>query len=374
MTKRAFFLTQSYLRAMLLVLAVCGLMVSCSSRRLCLEPSEVVPPFAAADVDSVLFLLGDGGEAEPGGEPALALLGSALDSAVKAFGTERVRVVFLGDNLYPNGLADGEQPELKRKLAAQVQPFESLGAGGSPLGIFVPGNHDWNHSSRDGLRRIRNQAKYLAEKSGGRVHMLPPNGCPGPVVLDIGQHLRLLVLDTQWFLRSGIKSGEADCPDAGSSEAAFNQLRQHLAQAGQRKVVVVGHHPLVSGGPHGGRTSIFRRTGLIPQDVSGRNYKRLRKDLEAVFAEHPPLMYAAGHDHSLQLQRGDGYPYHVVSGAANLSHLTTVVTSDESIYCRSASGLIRLDFATDGRVRFSVHIAEGQEGKVGEVFATHLDR
>ena len=101
--------------------------------------------------------------------------------------------------------------------------------------------------------------------------------------------------------------------------------------AGARHVVVIAHHPLVSGGPHGGYFGwqdhvfplrnlkswlwiplpligsaypIARAEGISSQDIPSRAYTRMRVALDSAFAGAPPLIYAGGHDHTLQVIAG----------------------------------------------------------------------
>ena len=37
------------------------------------------------------------------------------------------------------------------------------------------------------------------------VRLLPKGGCPGPEVVDLGPHLRLIVLDSEWWVHNDVK-------------------------------------------------------------------------------------------------------------------------------------------------------------------------
>ena len=168
------------------------------------------------------------------------------------------------------------------------------------------------------------------------------------------------------------------------------------------------HHPLRSGGIHGGAFTLgdhifplrnfkpwlwvplpligslypFARTmGISNQDISGKRYSAMRRALEAVFKEHPPLAIASGHDHDLQVIRG-GRPavtnagYQLVSGAGILDHESVVRKIEGSVFERDAAGFMRLDITRDGRVRLSVTtvVEEGKrkKGESAEVFSTWM--
>src|SRR5207245_9557095 len=89
--------------------------------------------------------------------------------------------------------------------------------------------------------------------AGGGAALLPAGGCPGPVVVDVGHVVRLVALDTQWWLQEGPKPAgrTSSCPTRSEGDV-IDSVRAAVRTAGTRAVVVVGHHPPASGGAHGG--------------------------------------------------------------------------------------------------------------------------
>lgn len=76
----------------------------------------------------------------------------------------KTTIVFLGDNIYPAGLPDGERDEKKYKearlkLDAQIRVLRALEKGGGEVeGIFIPGNHDWAHWGEEGNDAVKRMA------------------------------------------------------------------------------------------------------------------------------------------------------------------------------------------------------------------------
>src|SRR5256884_7352996 len=130
------------------------------------------------------------------------------------------------------------------------------------------------------------------------------------------------------------RSPTSSCP-ASSESAVIDSVRAALRTAGQRVVVVVAHHPLASGGVHGGHFGwqdhifplrnikpwlwiplpligsvypIARAEGISSQDIPSRAYGRMRAALDSAFAGSPPLIYAAGHEHTLSGGAGTSTP------------------------------------------------------------------
>lgn len=377
--------------------------VACSRA---LEPATPEPaPVAPVDsIELALFLIGDAGSKAYDGEPVLLELSKQSDSLRPA----KQYVVFLGDNVYPRGVPPVGHPnrdDAEKKIAAQVLAIRK----GAAQGILVPGNHDWDRQGRDGWNSIRRQDTLVRRFGGDDVKLAPGGGCPGPAVLDVAPHVRIIALDTEWWLHNDVKPFGPKAPCATrTNQEVTDSLAGAIRDRGRRHVVVVTHHPLRSGGEHGGAFNLsdhifplrnleswlwiplpligslypFARTmGISNQDISGGKYQAMRKEFERVFAKHPPLVIASGHDHDLQVIRG-GKPeithagYQLVSGAGILGHTSLVRKIEGSLFEREAAGFMRLDFTRDGRVRLSVTtvVPEGQrpEGESAEVFSLWL--
>jgi len=371
-----------------------------------LEPAKLIQaPLAPLDsIELALFLIGDGGSNAYDGEPVLGELSRQSDSlrAVKQY------VVFLGDNVYPRGVPPVGSPsreDAERKIAAQVYAIRK----GATQGFLVPGNHDWDRQGREGWNSIRRQDTLVRQFGGSDVRLLPHGGCPGPEVVDVGEHVRLIALDSEWWLHNDLKpyGATSPCPTRTEQEVT-DSLLGALRDRGKRHAIVVDHHPLRSGGEHGGHFNlgdhifplrnieswmwiplpiigsaypIARQSGISNQDISGGKYKRMQQSLEMVFAKYPPLVMASGHDHNLQVIRG-GRPevtnagYQLVSGAGILGHSSLVRTIEGTLFAREAAGFMRLDVTRGGRVRLSVStvVPEGTRpvGESAEVYSLWL--
>ena len=80
-----------------------------------------------------LLLLGDGGAPKPD-EPVLKTLGEwARKDAAKT------SIVFLGDNMYPDGMTERRKHEVATRLGPQLSVVKDANVHG----LFIPGNHDW---------------------------------------------------------------------------------------------------------------------------------------------------------------------------------------------------------------------------------------
>ena len=301
----------------------------------------------------------------------------------------------------------------------QVDLAEVILRRASPdLPVFLlPGNHDWAKHAAGGEASIIAQEEFVREHvdsfsraagyprayADSGLVLLPGRACPGPAVRDLGMHLRLLILDTQWWLhpRKHPRTGERECPRDGTEKQVEDSIIAALGTAGDRDVVVAAHHPMLSGGEHGGffgweqhlfpltevrrwllvplpvlgsLVPLSRQAGYSPQDFSSHAYCRLRATFDSAFAAHRPLLYAAGHDHGLQVFRGGGARYSLVSGGGVYGHTGPVTRRPGTLLAMRASGFMRLDVAAGtGRARLSVFTVDAS-GATQEVYALWLDQ
>lgn len=374
-------------RAAWLTAVALPLVAACGGHGLYVRPGiETCVGCAAseAELDVRVVLIGDTGklDGESGNLDLLAEVAGAVP--------QRTTILFLGDNIYPAGLpaADEESADEERRAAESVLRLW-LGAvhRSGAAAVFLPGNHDWRKGKSGGRERVLQQARFIADNAGdpGRVRVLPADACPGPVTLDLGRSVRILIADTQWLLADADRRGDGCAVDDGDGamqqvrddKGFFAALAAAASAAGSRHVLFAGHHPLRTRGPHGGyftaREFVFPLTvwkswlylplpilypvvryGIVrnPQDlVSGRN-KAMVAGLEAALAEAPgPVLTAAGHEHVLEVHQEDD-DVHVVSGSG--VHADIVGVRDSTLFKHGAHGLMVVDYFGDGRVLLRV--------------------
>lgn len=285
--------------------------------------------------------------------------------------------------------------EAERRLRAQLAAVHASGA----RAVFIPGNHDWGAGGHEGWEAIRRQGRFVEEEGGPSVTFLPREGCPGPEVVDFGR-LRLVLLDTQWWLHGGPK---LQAPASGcavdTEEEVVASLAGAIDGAGGRAVVVAGHHPLASGGPHGGHFSwtdhvfplrawrswlwlplpvvgsaypLARRAGITAQDLASAPYEHFRAALERTFTIHPPLVYASGHEHNLQVLEGEGARRLLVSGAGILGHASRAVRTRATRFAAGEAGFMRMDLEEGGEARLGVLVVDAT-GAAVERFSEWLE-
>jgi hypothetical protein len=83
-------------------------------------------------------------------------------------------------------------------------------------------------------------------------------------------------------------------------------------------------------------------------------------------------LYAAGHEHNLQVIAGGPASLELVSGAGIYNHSGRAVRVDGSLFARQASGFARLDVSWSGPARLAV-LEVNASGMSEEVFSTQVE-
>ena len=321
-----------------------------------------------------VILIGDGGAPLPDKDPTLELLGKWGDEL-----PDRTAVVFLGDNVYPAGVQPSN-PKAKGVLLEQLQATRAAK-------LFVPGNHDWGYSGRQWLVPgvLANEEEFIEAHSSMRADFLPKNGCPGPSEVELmpPSHpltggLTVVALDLHWWLLD--KKERPSCEGIADTAAFLKRFGEVLEKHRDGNVLVVAHHPIRSGGPHGGQSRGFwldlgvtiAHPFYKAPDLFEPSYQTMVRLLEKEMAADPPLAMIGGHDHSLQLIDGGRFTRLViVSGAA--SRLSTVTSVDGTLFAHAHLGFIVMDFYRLGTEETClVHVVE--TGRADEpVFTVALD-
>lgn len=317
-----------------------------------------------AEVESVVFLLGDPGVARIDDFPVLARMREDVEKwSERVDGEGNVVMLTLGDIIYPDGLhpvGDPTRESDSLRIADQIAVVsgEQATAAGA-RGLFLPGNHDWGQEEDwEGAVRLVRLADFLEAWGGpaaGRVELTPEAGSGGPGVFDVGERLRIITLDTGWWLL-GASRAEKD--------ALLRGVARALEGAGPRRTVMAAHHPLESGGPHGtavefGRTlglrMVLRKAGIMLQDLESRPYRDLLRGLEEIFLETGgPDLFVGGHEHSLQVfdpEQGNN-PRSLVVGSA--SKLTSVRAVPGMAFGVGKPGYAKIFFLSDGRIHVRI--------------------
>jgi hypothetical protein len=309
------------------------------------QPFSVDVADAKKDVEHTFYLIGDAGKS-PMGElnPTLKRFKRELENA-----KPNSTAIFLGDNIYPAGFVDkDDDPEgyqqSKHYLDAQLATLENF--KGKP--IFIPGNHDWYSNGLKGLKR---EEEYVEDVLDDNEAFQPENGCPIEDI-EISDNVMVIAIDTEWYLVNWDKhptmNDECEIKDRGRF---FEELESLIKKNRQKTVIIALHHPLLSYGVHGGQFSfkqglypnggkvpmpflgaainLLRKTsGASAEDLSNQLYNELKKRILTLSQYSDKIIFASGHEHTLQYIEEFGKPQ-IVSGSGAKTGATRLLNGSK---------------------------------------------
>lgn len=346
-------------------------LASCGSVKPYVKKGTQEPLPADTKVAHTLFLIGDDGAPKiETTDPVLKNLSSDLAQS------ENATLVFLGDNIYPHGLPE-DSAEDREIAAKQLTTQLDVSASFNGKTIFIPGNHDWDHWRKEGLASINRQEVFIRDYAKGKdISLIPQKGCAGPVEVPLNDSVILLIVDTQWWLHQYEKNVNPDsCNEVTNDVTFLEAIDDALTRNADKQVIMMGHHPLVSNGLHGGHFPIkdhlfplhsLNKNLWIPlpglgsiypfyrkyfghiQDIPHPRYKALRNALFNLFEKHGSVIYACGHEHSLQYHE---LPHlqHIMSGAG-CKNTYARRGIKKAQFTHQSTGYAQLDFMTNGEL------------------------
>ena len=350
-------------------------LISCGSTGLYVDSDERAwmdksPPSESESIYKV-YLIGDAGAPKTYDDPTLTLFSKHLEKASK-----NSAAIFLGDNIYGNGLPDSTHPErlfYENRLLTQLKTVKEF----SGKVFFIPGNHDWDNGQTHGLKAVKRQEQFIEDYLDKGNTFLPDNGFPGPHEVklmdeddhpDLNDDIRLVALDTQWWLHEYEKSygdnGDFVVNDAGD---VINKLEDIVRDRKNDYLIIAAHHPLVSNESHGGYFPLsthfkppilgslyvlYRRIFGLKQDIPHHRYSEMATSIRSTFGEKEDVIYVSGHAHSLQYHKkvqSRRYNSHfIVSGSG--SKTDYVAHGKGANFAYGGNGFIVLNIYTDGSV------------------------
>ncbi|UII78180.1 metallophosphoesterase [Flagellimonas sp. CMM7] len=299
----------------------------------------------AKEVEHTFYLIGDAGKSPVGDlNPALKIFKSKLGSADK-----NSTAIFLGDNIYPAGFPskkdDPSGHELaKNHLDAQLSTVKEF----KGKTVFIPGNHDWYSKGLEGLER---EEKYIQKALDSKKVFFPDNGCPIEKI-EISDNIVVIAIDTEWYLTNWDKhptmNDDCEIKDRGRF---FEELEGLIKKNLDKTTIIAMHHPAFTYGSHGGQFSfkehiypvggnvpipilgtignLLRKTsGASITDVHNKMYNRLKNRLVTLAQYSEKVIFASGHEHTLQYIIEENIPQ-IVSGSGANKGYTRLLNGSE---------------------------------------------
>ncbi|OZC04261.1 hypothetical protein BSZ36_15485 [Rubricoccus marinus] len=345
------------------MLAALALLAGCATSGRYVD-GEATMPLPAADLAYEVFLLGNTADVVPGADVLGALRADALRAG------ENSAVVFLGD-LTASGLPSGGVDSASFVAPEAIQRLVDVVDGYDGEVYAVPGDRDW----ATGAGGVIALGEALDLAMGREDVLLPGDALGGVREFELAEGLRLFAIDTAWWLQNpeDRPEGEVEDFDIASPADLTIALEALLRDREDAQIIAVGHHPIRSNGEHAGYRTVggtlaglgvgplLRQTiGISGQDLASPTYRSMRSALDRAFAGDAKLtnglVYAAAHDHSLQVIPVERSPLstqmYLVSGAAGETRPTA--SGRGAAYAHPAPGYMRIRYYEDGRTWLEV--------------------
>lgn len=217
------------------------------------------------------------------GEEKQKTLANTMGDAAKVIEPEFI--ISTGDNFYPNGVASVQDPQWNSSFENVYSDF-SLNTDW----YVVLGNHDYRGN-------VQAEIDYT---SISRRWNMPDRYFTFTKTIDDGATIQFLFIDTsplndEYYHEKKYKNAVAGT----DTTAQLNWLRKELTASTATWKIVIGHHPLYTGGKR----------------INDQNF--VRPHVEPILREYNVDFYIAGHEHDLQYIKPDGPTHHIVSGAGS---------------------------------------------------------
>lgn len=294
-------------------------------------------------------------------------------------------IIFLGDNIYHNGLPPEAIGDKTARKLAEEKLLVQLKAVNDFKGeiYFIPGNHDWNDAKPDGIQYIKAQEEYIEFFLDRGDVLIPDHGCPGPTKEKLGKDIILLAMDSQWWLHphDDEHGKNSKCKNKNFDEV-IDELRYHLDENDDKQIIIALHHPIYSDGSHNGHFTLkqhlfplaelnknlmlplpglgslypfFRSTFGDRQDMAHPLYQELRNEIIDLLYGRKNVILASGHEHNLQYFFKHQNHF-VKSGSGSKSDRLPKKT--DAIFSDEAKGYAKLEYYKNDVVLLRYFIIE----------------
>ena len=324
--------------------------------------------YSKGDIIHTIYLIGDAGKLDVSKPSGIEILQQHLTKA-----DTNSTVIFLGDNIYDSGLpaeTSSEYLQAEKNLKLQLSILNDYGGNV----VFIPGNHDWNYSGGEGNKRVQRQELYIENSLKKGNTFLPDNACAGPIASELDSDIVLLAIDTQWYLHKKTRSGKKEGCLVDNEKEFVEELEKTLVRYKGKKIIIAGHHPIFTNGPHGGFFTlkdhlfpltaisnklwiplpiigslypVLRKFGINRQDVNHKKQKKFKSEVLPLLKKYDDLIYAAGHEHSLQHFKKDNQHFIVSGAGCKTSH---VVKDNDASFTHSQQGFFKVIYLSSGEI------------------------
>ena len=267
----------------------------------------------------------------------------------------------------------------RQSLNAQVlrSQFAQMRNKGASV-YFLPGNYDWDKSGKLGLAKIKKQWEFINEQNDSLLRLIPANGCPDPIEINLTDDLTIIAFDSEWWLFPFTKTtpGGVCCT---TKDEVIARLEELLYKNRFKWILLTSHHPFQSYGIRGGyftwKDHLFpltaanknlylplpiigtlytwgRRAFIGPEYLRHPMYKDMIRKVDHVFDSFPNLAHLAGHERGLQLIKDR--QLQIVSGSGAIAGSTS--KRQNSLFAAATPGYVTVDLMKSNETRYTYYV------------------
>ncbi len=332
-----------------------------------------------------VFVVGNYAGAQDEEKLTLELIKQAIEAG------ENSAIIFLGTNMdWDQVYSNCNNDENLAKKAIKLH-FHFLERYKGKV-FFVPGKEEWDHGSRNGLKRVR-FCKDIIEEALERGNVfLPDYGCPGPIELQVSKTTVLILFDSQSWLHPWNRGQPSrDEPffkeqcDLEDESDFFIRINDAIKRNNNKHVILATYHPLYSSGHHGGKFGLkahifpltlqnnnlfvplpvigsmyvgYRKVLGNPNDLAHYKYRKFRKTIEDILKNKKNLIYTASLEKNLQYRNKESI-HHVISGSGQ--EPVFVKENGKSDYAKKEKGFAKIELFNDGKAELYFYSSKNSQ-------------
>ncbi len=345
----------------LIVILGFGLFISCATFEAQYRDKDAKPIYPIdKEIEKTFYLVGDAGLSPLDGK-SIAL--TAFENFLETQKTTDNYTIFLGDNIYPDGmppLGDSYRKAAEHMMDAQYDAAKKYGG----TVYFIPGNHEYYQNGASGVKL---EEEYINQYAGKTVFE-PQNGCPLKSI-SVSDDIQLILLDTQWFLENWNDNPRINefC-DIKTREKLFIEIKIELENNRNKTIVFSMHHPMFTNGNHGGYFALEKHLyptqkniplpilsslvaqirsqgGVSVQDRYNELYNELMTNLRDLAKNNDRIIFTSGHEHTLQYIENEEVKQIVSGSGAKQSY---AALGKYGLFSDGRQGFAVLDVFKDG--------------------------
>lgn len=305
--------------------------------------SELFSQPTASTIDPIhsVYLIGNTTNCTPQ-DPVFKNLRGSLKAS-----SSPTTLIFLGDLVNNPKIADS-----KSQLLEELKQVANDNKNGKSYALT--GDRDWDNNGVNGLKNVNQLQKDLKES---KLKILPKDGCPGPISVELDESTVLVLISSQWYMHPHDRPYAPDTDCRSLTEFDFwEELKDHLEDAKGKNILLAAHHPVYSNGKHAGKNLgkyhaipiigtfyvSYRQQVGNPSDMAYPAYRDYNFHLQEILRDFPSVIYVSGHEENQQIRQIEN-DFHLNNGDAN------------------SAGFLKLEYFEDGEILLKSFSPNSQE-------------